>query len=133
MTDFDWSAESDNEAIKTFITAGNTLRLKEHSDKQVTIKFNGNNKIGAGQLTNLSNKIDIVVSENAVLDVNADFTTGIFATEQNSILNVNGAKLTTGVATLSGSTNILVTNEEAGELNVANKSENKGTRKLRVS
>ena len=31
-----------------------------------------------------------------VLDVNADFTTGIFVTEQNSILNVNGAKLTTG-------------------------------------
>lgn len=87
----------------------------------MTIKFNGNNKIGAGQLTNLSNKIDIVVSENAVLDVNADFTTGIFVTEQNSILNVNGAKLTTGVATLNGSTNILVTNEEAGELNVANK------------
>lgn len=131
LTDFDWSAESDNEAIKTFITAGNTLRLKEHSDKQVTIKFNGNNKIGAGQLTNLSNKIDIVVSENAVLDVNADFTTGIFVTEQNSILNVNGAKLTTGVATLNGSTNILVTNEEAGELNVANKSENKGTMEVK--
>ena len=131
LSDFDWSAESDNEAIKTFITAGNTLRLKEHSDKQVTIKFNGNNKIGAGQLTNLSNKIDIVVSENAVLDVNADFTTGIFVTEQNSILNVNGAKLTTGVATLNGSTNILVTNEEAGELNVANKSENKGTMEVK--
>ena len=34
-------------------------------------------------------------------------------------------------ATLNGSTNILVTNEEAGELNVANKSENKGTMEVK--
>ena len=39
--------------------------------------------------------------------------------------------MTTGVATLNGSTNILVTNEEAGELNVANKSENKGTMEVK--
>lgn len=76
----------------------------------MTIKFNGKNKIGAGQLIN--SKIDIVVVENATLDVNADFRTGIFATEENSILNVNGAKLTTGIATLNGITNILVTNEK---------------------
>lgn len=39
--------------------------------------------------------------------------------------------MTTGAATLNGSTNILVTNEEAGELNVANKSENKGTMEVK--
>lgn len=129
LTDFNWSAESDNEAIKAFIAAGNTLTLNEHTEKAVTIKFNGKNKIGAGQLIN--SKIDIVVVENATLDVNADFRTGIFATEENSILNVNGAKLTTGIATLNGITNILVTNEKAGELNIANKSTNNGTMEVK--
>lgn len=130
LEDFRWSADSDNDAIKKFIEDGNKLTLKEHSGKQVTIKFKGgNNTIGAGQLINTGN--DIVVAKYATLNVDADFNAGTFTTEEESILNVNGAKLTTGVATLSGSTNILVVNGEGGELNVANRSENKGTMEVK--
>lgn len=129
LKDFRWSADSDD-AIKKFIEDGNRLTLKEHSGKQVTIKFEGgNNKIGAGQLINSGN--DIVVAKYATLNVDADFNAGTFTTEEESILNVNGAKLTTGVATLSGSTNILVVNGIGGELNVANRSENKGTMEVK--
>lgn len=130
LKDFRWSADSDKPAIKKFIEDGNRLTLKEHSGKQVTIKFEGgNNKIGAGQLINSGN--DIVVAKYATLNVDADFNAGTFTTEEESILNVNGAKLTTGVATLSGSTNILVVNGIGGELNVANRSENKGTMEVK--
>lgn len=129
LKDFRWSADSDNDAIKKFIEDGNKLTLKEHSGKQVTIKFEDNNKIGAGQLINTGN--DIVVAKYATLNVDADFNAGTFTTEEESTLNVNGAKLTTGVATLSGSTNILVVNGIGGELNVANRSENKGTMEVK--
>lgn len=132
LTDFDWSAESTtDDAISTFIAAGNTLRLNEHADKQVTIRFNGDNKIGAGQLTNRSNKIDMEVAKNSILSVDAAFTTGIFTTGEGSILNVNGVKLSTTAATLNGTTNINVVEATAGELNIANRSVNNGTMEVK--
>lgn len=127
LSNFDWSANSStSDAISTFIKAGNTLQLNEHDGKEVTVKFTGTNFISAGQLKN-SNKLDIVVADNATLNVNNDFKTGKFATEANATLNVNAAKLTTGVATLNGTTNINIVDAKAGELNIANNSVNNGT------
>lgn len=128
LSNFDWSASSStSDAISTFIKAGNKLYLNEHSGKTVTVKFTNMNNISAGQLFNNGNKLDIVVADYATLNVNSDFTTGIFATEANATLNVNAAKLTTGVATLNGTTNINIVDAKAGELNIANKSVNNGT------
>lgn len=128
LSNFDWSAySSTSDAISTFINAGNKLYLNEHSGKTVTVKFTNMNNISAGQLFNNSNKLDIVVADYATLNVNNDFTTGIFATEANATLNVNAAKLTTGVATLNGTTNINIVDAKAGELNIANRSINNGT------
>lgn len=128
LSNFDWSASSStSDAISTFIKAGNKLYLNEHSGKAVTVKFTNMNNISAGQLFNNGKKLDIVVADYATLNVNSDFTTGIFATEANATLNVNAAKLTTGVATLNGTTNINIVDAKAGELNIANKSVNNGT------
>lgn len=128
LSNFDWSASSTtSDAISTFIKAGNKLYLNEHSGKTVTVKFTNMNNISAGQLFNNGKKLDIVVADYATLNVNSDFTTGIFATEANATLNVNAAKLTTGVATLNGTTNINIVDAKAGELNIANKSVNNGT------
>ena len=128
LSNFDWSASSStSDAISTFINAGNKLYLNEHSGKAVTVKFTNMNNISAGQLFNNGNKLDIVVADYATLNVNSDFTTGIFATEANATLNVNAAKLTTGVATLNGTTNINIVDAKAGELNIANRSVNNGT------
>lgn len=128
LSNFDWSANSStSDAISTFINAGNKLYLKQHSGKDVTVKFTNMNNISAGQLFNNGNKLAIVVADYATLNVNSDFTTGIFATEANATLNVNAAKLTTGVATLNGMANINIVDAKAGELNIANKSINNGT------
>jgi hypothetical protein len=128
LSNFDWSASSStSDAISTFIKAGNTLYLNEHSGKVVTVKFTNMNNISAGQLVNNGKKLDIVVADYATLNVNNDFTTGIFATEANATLNVNAAKLTTGVATLNGTTNINIVDAKAGELNIASRSINNGT------
>lgn len=126
LSNFDWSASSStSDAISIFIKAGNKLYLNEHSGKDVTVKFTNMNNISAGQLFN-SKKLDIVVADYATLNVNSDFNTGIFATEANAILNVNAAKLTTGVATLNGTTNINIVDAKAGELNIASRSVNNG-------
>ena len=128
LSNFDWSANSStSDAISTFINAGNKLYLNQHSGKDVTVKFTNMNNISAGQLFNNGNKLAIVVADYATLNVNSDFTTGIFATEANATLNVNAAKLTTGVATLNGMANINIVDAKAGELNIANKSINNGT------
>lgn len=128
LSNFDWSANSStSDAISTFIKAGNRLYLNEHGGEEVTVKFTNMNNISAGQLFNNGNRLAIVVADYATLNVNSDFTTGIFATEANATLNVNAAKLTTGVATLNGTTNINIVDAKAGELNIANKSINNGT------
>lgn len=128
LSNFDWSANSStSDAISTFIKAGNKLYLNEHGGEEVTVKFTNMNNISAGQLFNNGNRLAIVVADYATLNVNSDFTTGIFATEANATLNVNAAKLTTGVATLNGTTNINIVDAKAGELNIANKSINNGT------
>lgn len=127
LTDFDWSATSDEAAIVEFINAGNKLNLNEHNGKTVTIKFEGENKIGALYFTNYKNYIDMEVADNAVLNIDETYTTGILTTAENAILNINGKKLTTGKATLNGKTNINVTEEVAGELAMATSSVNNGT------
>lgn len=127
LNNLDWSAESTNDAIAAFLANNNTLVLKEHTGMDVVVKLNGENQIAASNFT-LTN-LDLTVAEDATLDVNVNFNTdnGAFVSEENSIVNVNGVVLTTGVAELNGETNILIVENNAGELKSTSGSENNGT------
>lgn len=130
LTNFDWSADSQtSDAIKTYIANSGNLTLTEAEGKDVTIKFNGDNTIGDAKLIINRGFAGITVADGATLTVNATFNSlaSPITTAETAILNVNGAKLTAGVATLNGTTNINVTDGKTGELNLSTKSVNNGT------